>query len=330
MTRFLVTGGAGYIGSHMVRHLLDSGHEVIVFDDLSTGHRDLVPEEAGLVRGSLLDSSALATLFATHGPFTAVFHFAARSLVGESVAEPLRYWRDNLGGTLALVEAMIEAGVDRLIFSSTAAVYGVPEEVPIREDTPTRPINPYGETKLAIETMLQAAHRAHGLRSVSLRYFNAAGAHKSGAIGERHEPETHLIPNVLKAALGMAPAIRIFGTDYDTPDGTCVRDYVHVVDLVAAHAQALDHLERHDGAAVFNLGSARGFSVREVVETARRVTGRTIPAEEAPRRAGDPPVLVADSSRARTVLGWNPSRSDLDRIITDAWAWHRAEMGRAA
>ncbi len=328
MPRHLVTGGAGYIGAHMVRRLLDAGHEVVVFDDLSTGHRDLVPEDATLVTGDLCDGAALADLFATHGPFAAVFHFAARSLVGESVARPLLYFRNNLGGTLNLVEAMLAAGVDRLIFSSTAAVYGVPEQVPIAESAPTRPINPYGESKRAIETMLEAVHRAHGLRSVSLRYFNAAGAHPDGDIGERHEPETHLIPNVLKAALGELPEIRIFGTDYETADGTAVRDYVHVVDLVEAHALALDHLERHDGAAVFNLGSAQGFSVREVVETAQRITGRPIPVRQAPRRPGDPPALVADAARARRELGWNPSHSDLERIIEDAWRWHRREAAR--
>ncbi|RMF15985.1 MAG: UDP-glucose 4-epimerase GalE [Alphaproteobacteria bacterium] len=329
MPRFLITGGAGYIGSHMVRLLLDRGAQVVVFDDLSTGHRDLVAKGATLVRGSLSDPAALKDLFAAHGAFDAVFHFAARSLVGESVARPLAYWRDNLGGTLALVSAMVEAGVDRLIFSSTAAVYGVPETVPIPEGAPAAPINPYGETKRAIETMLKAAHRAHGLRSVSLRYFNAAGAHESGRIGEWHEPETHLIPNVLKAALGEAPAIRIFGTDYDTPDGTAVRDYVHVMDLVEAHALALAHLDAHDGAHVFNLGCAKGFSVREVIRAAETVVGRPIPVEEAPRRPGDPPVLVADSSRARELLGWRPTRSELERIIADAWAWHRQEAQSA-
>ncbi len=321
MPCYLVTGGAGYIGAHMARHLLEAGHEVVVFDNLSTGHRDLVPERAEFVEGDLLDTTALAGLFA-QWRFDGVFHFAAKSLVPESLARPVLYYRNNIGGTLNLVEAMLKAGVNRLIFSSTAAVYGEPKTVPIPEDATLRPINPYGESKRAIETMLESVHRAHGLRSVSLRYFNAAGAHPAGDIGERHEPETHLIPNILKAALGLAPAIRIFGTDYDTPDGTAVRDYIHVTDLVEAHALAIDYLDHYDGAVVFNLGSAAGFSVKEVVATAERVIGRPIPVEKASRRPGDPPVLVADSSRARAELGWRPTRSTLETIIADAWRWH--------
>jgi UDP-glucose 4-epimerase len=320
--KVLVCGGAGYIGSHMVRHLLESGHQPVIFDNLSTGHREAV---AGvpLVEGDLSDRAALAALFGSTR-FDAVMHFCARSLVGESVVEPYAYYENNVGGTLNLLQAMREAGVQQLVFSSTAAVFGQPQAPLIDEDHPTLPINPYGASKLMVERILADAHRAHGLRSVALRYFNAAGADVSGEIGESHQPETHLIPNVLRAALGQGPGLKVFGDDYATSDGTCVRDYVHVDDLATAHLRALDFMATHDGAHVFNLGNGQGFSVLQVIEAARRVTGVEIPFDRCPRRAGDPAVLVASSTRARELLGWMPRYIDVEAIIETAWRWHRS------
>ncbi|MCW0386582.1 UDP-glucose 4-epimerase [Xanthomonas sacchari] len=318
----LVCGGAGYIGSHMVRLLQAQGEEVVVFDNLSTGHACALPGGVELVNGDLLDSGALASVFERFN-FDAVVHFAAYSQVGESMSAPYKYYSNNVVGTLNLLDAMRSASVKRIVFSSTAAVYGNPLHSPIDEGHPTAPINPYGASKLMVERILADGAVAYGLRSVSLRYFNAAGAETSGCIGESHEPETHLIPNILKAALGNGARLKIFGQDYPTPDGTCVRDYVHVLDLGVAHLQALSFLQSHSGAHVFNLGNGSGFSVKEVLDAALRVTGRSIPFDAAPRRAGDPPMLVASSDRARAELGWEPQHSALDGIIADAWRWHQ-------
>ncbi|HET8554357.1 MAG TPA: UDP-glucose 4-epimerase GalE [Rhodanobacteraceae bacterium] len=319
--KVLVCGGAGYIGSHMVRHLVQGGHEVVVFDNLSTGHREAVGDVA-LVEGDVLDARALDAVFAAHR-LDAVMHFCARSLVGESVHKPLAYYENNVVGTLGLMRAMQRAGVDKLVFSSTAAVFGQPQAELIDEDHPTQPINPYGASKLMVERMLADAATAFGLRSVALRYFNAAGADASGELGESHDPETHLIPNVLRAALGQGGGLKVFGDDYATRDGTCVRDYVHVNDLAAAHLAAVQFMQEHEGAHVFNLGNGEGFTVLEVIEAARRVTGADIAFERAPRRAGDPAVLVASSVRAREQLGWQPQYTDIGAIIETAWRWHR-------
>lgn len=317
----LVAGGAGYIGSHMVLALLEAGHRVVVLDDLSTGHRDLLPGGV-FIQGSLGDAVLLEKVFAAY-PLDAVMHFAAHSLVGESMTRPLAYYRNNLGATTVLLEAMLRHGVERFIFSSSAAVYGEPAQVPIPEEAPLAPTNPYGASKRAVEELLAWCATAHGLRAVSLRYFNAAGADPAGRLGERHDPETHLVPLVLQAAAGRRDAIQIFGTDYPTPDGTCIRDYVHVTDLAAAHLLALEALMDGAGGAVYNLGNSRGHSVREVIATARRVTGREIPEREAPRRPGDPAVLVAASDKARRELHWRPRFEGLETIIRTAWDWHR-------
>lgn len=319
--KVLVCGGAGYIGSHMVRHLVRGGHEVVVFDNLSTGHREAVGDVA-LVEGDVLDAQALDAVFAAHD-FDAVMHFCARSLVGESVQKPLAYYENNVVGTLGLMQAMQRAGVDKLVFSSTAAVFGQPQAELIDEGHPTQPINPYGASKLMVERMLADAAGAYGLRSVALRYFNAAGADAAGELGESHDPETHLIPNVLRAALRQGGGLKVFGDDYATRDGTCVRDYVHVNDLAAAHLAAVEFMHEHDGAHVFNLGNGEGFTVLEVIEASRRVTGVDIAFERAPRRAGDPAVLVASSARAREKLGWQPAYTDIGAIIETAWRWHR-------
>ena len=320
--RTLVVGGAGYIGSVVARHLVDAGHDVTVADDLSKGHDWAVPDGAGLVRVDVLDAAALGDVVA--GGFDAVLHFAALSLVGESVEQPVRYFRANVGGTLHLLDAMRAGGVRRLVFSSTAAVYGEPETVPIPESAPTRPTNPYGASKLAVDAAIGFEAAATGLGAVSLRYFNVAGA--SGRQGELHDPETHLVPNVLLAALGEREAVHVFGTDYPTPDGTAVRDYIHVDDLARAHLLALDATERA-GHRVFNLGNGAGFSVREVVEAARRVTGAAIPVVESPRRPGDPAVLVASSERIRRELGWVPRKPALEDMVGDAWTWMRTWRG---
>jgi len=316
--RLLVTGGAGYIGSIVAQQLLARGDDVTVLDSLLRGHRAAVPAGARFVQVDLLDADAVNR--ALDDGFDGVVHFAALSLVAESVEQPERYYRGNVVGALNLLDAMRAADVKRIVFSSTAATYGEPDVDLITEDEPNRPVNTYGNTKLAVDRMLADEARAHGLAAVSLRYFNVAGA--SGALGEDHHPETHLIPLVLQAAAGKRESVAIFGTDYQTPDGTAVRDYIHVEDLGRAHVLALEKAVpgRHD---IYNLGSARGYSVREVIETARAVTGRAIVAREEPRRAGDPPALVASNQRAQAGLGWSPEKSLAD-MVRDAWAWHQA------
>jgi UDP-glucose 4-epimerase len=319
--RVLVTGGAGYIGSHMVKLLVESGAQVTVVDDLSTGHADAV-RGRDFVRGDVADVTFTKNLL-EQKQIEAVVHFAACSLVGESVADPLKYYRRNVGGTAGLVEAMRQAKVTRLVFSSTAAVYGDPVRTPIDEAHPTQPVNPYGSSKLAIERMLAECSSAYGIGAVVLRYFNAAGADPSGELGERHDPETHLIPLVLQAACGRRPSISVFGNDWPTRDGTCVRDYIHVSDLCVAHQLALDWLAAGGRYECFNLGNGEGATVLEVIEAARRVTGRTIKMVQAQRRAGDPPSLVADASKARRVLGWQPARADIEGIVRDAWNYEQ-------
>ncbi|MFE5630797.1 MULTISPECIES: UDP-glucose 4-epimerase GalE [unclassified Streptomyces] len=313
--KYLVTGGAGYVGSTVARHLIEAGHEVTVLDDLSTGFAEGVPAGAEFVEGRIQDAAKWLD-----GSYDGVLHFAAFSQVGESVAKPEKYWENNVGGTMALLAAMRTAGVGKLVFSSTAATYGEPESVPITESAPTAPTSPYGASKLAVDHMIGGECAAHGLAAVSLRYFNVAGAY--GACGERHDPESHLIPLVLDVALGRREAISVYGDDYPTPDGTCVRDYIHVADLAEAHLLALDAMTPGEHL-ICNLGNGNGFSVREVVETVREVTGHPVPEITAPRRAGDPAVLVASAEAARERLGWNPSRPDLADIVRDAWAFAR-------
>ncbi|MBC7170086.1 UDP-glucose 4-epimerase GalE [Candidatus Bipolaricaulota bacterium] len=315
----LVTGGAGYIGSHTIKELLRDGREVVALDNLSAGHRELVLCRE-FVHGDLADGDLLRHTFRRY-PIEAVIHFAAHTSVPESVADPGKYYRNNVGCTLTLVEAMVEAGVRTIVFSSSAAVYGDPVKIPIPEDHPTDPKNPYGRTKLVVEGILRDYAVAHGLRHVSLRYFNAAGSDPDGEIGECHDPETHLIPIVLEVALGVRREVQIFGTDYDTPDGTAIRDYIHVTDLARAHVLALRAVEEGRAEAAYNLGTGRGHTVREVVECCRRVTGREIPAVDAPRRPGDPAALVADPSRAERDLGWEPRFTALDPIVETAWKW---------
>jgi UDP-glucose 4-epimerase len=314
--KILVTGGAGYIGSHMVKLLVDRGDEVTVLDDLSTGHADAV-RGANLVRGDIGDLALTSTLLKENRA-EAVVHFAAASLVAESVADPLKYYTRNVAGTVALLRAMREASVEQFVFSSTAAVYGNPQRIPIDEDHPKEPTNPYGSSKLAIERMLAECSSAYGLRAVSLRYFNAAGADAAAGLGERHEPETHLIPLVLRAA-ARGTGVSVFGDDYPTRDGTCVRDYIHVADLCDAHLLALEWLGREGQFDCFNLGNGDGATVLEVIQAARRVTRKEILINEAPRRPGDPPALVADATKAQRVLGWRPKRADIDTIVRDAW-----------
>lgn len=318
----LVVGGAGYIGSHMLKHLIRNRANVTVLDDLSSGYRDAVLGGAELAIGSAANSTLLESLF-TRQRFDAVMHFASSIQVGESVADPAKYYANNVASTLTLLNAMRKADVRRFIFSSTAAVYGDPAYVPIDEAHPKNPINPYGRSKWMVEQVLEDYDRAYGLKSVCLRYFNAAGADPEGELGERHEPETHLIPLVLQAASGRREAISVFGTDYDTPDGTCIRDYIHVSDLCEAHALALEYLLAGGASERFNLGNGQGFSVREVIDTARSVAGREIAVRFEPRRPGDPARLVADSRTVREVLGWQPKRAGLDTIIADAWGWEQ-------
>jgi len=321
--RVLVTGGAGYVGAVSVDTLIAAGHAVVVLDDLSTGHAAAVPVSATLRTADYGDLDGTRRILEEER-VDAILHCGARSLVGESMVDPARYWRANVAGGIALLEAARAAGMGRFVFSSSAATYGVPDRVPIKEDDPIRPINTYGETKAAFERALAAYGISHGLRSVTLRYFNVAGA--TERIGERHDPETHLIPNALRAAEG-GPALSLFGDDYPTPDGTAVRDYIHVADLADAHLAALEATAvgdpRTDTPLVCNLGSASGFSVREVLATAALVVGRPIPHQIAPRRPGDPPILVASADRAREILGWEPRRSRLDEMIGSAWAWRR-------
>ena len=321
--KILVVGGAGYIGSHMVKDLLDAGYHVITLDDLSTGHRELLPG-GEFVEGGLGDAVLLDKLFSTH-KISAVMHFAAFSLVGESVEKPLKYYRNNMAATAELLDSMIRHSVKRFIFSSTAAVYGEPVDIPITESHPCTPTNPYGESKIAVERMLKDCDSAYGLKYISLRYFNAAGADRSGEIGERHRNETHLIPLVLEVAAGRRENIKIFGTNYPTPDGTCIRDYIHVSDLSGAHLLALDSLLSGGDSAVYNLGNNRGYSVREVIELSRKVTGKPIPAIEADKRPGDPAILIASSDKIKKNLGWKPEYEDLETIIKTAWKWHQKE-----
>jgi UDP-glucose 4-epimerase len=319
----LVTGGAGYIGSHTVLCLRGKNTPVLVLDDLSEGHEAAI-SGTDLVRGSTLDREFLAQVFAEH-PIRAVCHFAARCYVGESATDPGQYYRNNVVGTLNLLEAMVAAGVTQFVFSSTCATYGEPDEMPIVEDAPQAPINPYGETKLVCERILRDFQTAHGLHSVALRYFNAAGADPEGRIGEDHDPETHLIPLVLKAVAGQREKVTVFGDDYPTPDGTCIRDYVHVTDLAAAHVLALESLESGaTGARAYNLGNEQGASVKEVIAAAASVTGLDVPHDIGPRRPGDPPILVGSSAKIRSELGWDPQFGDIRTIVETAWRWHES------
>ncbi|WP_226581276.1 UDP-glucose 4-epimerase GalE [Halobacillus litoralis] len=316
----LVCGGAGYIGSHAVAQLLDRNEEVVVVDNLQKGHEEAVLEGAKVYNGDLRDEAFMDRVF-EENEIQSVIHFAADSLVGESVEDPLKYYDNNVYGAVCLLKSMAKHEVKRIVFSSTAAVYGEPDQVPIQEDDRTFPTNPYGETKLAIEKMLKWAEQAHGIKHVVLRYFNVAGADPDGRIGEDHRPETHLIPIVLQVAQEKREKIMIFGDDYPTEDGTCIRDYIHVNDLVDAHLLAIEKLKRDQQSGIYNLGNGQGFSVKQVIDTARRVTGHAIPAEVAPRRAGDPAQLVASSEKAMEELGWSPKYADLDTMIQTAWDW---------
>lgn len=321
--KIAVLGGAGYIGSHTVKELLKKSYDVTVIDNLQTGYREAVDPRAEILVGDIRDKEFLREALIGAG-FDAVIHFAACSLVGESVREPLKYYDNNLGGAIALLEVMVEAGVDKIVFSSTAATYGEPEKVPIFEDDRTCPTSPYGETKLAMEKLFRWVGEAHGIRFVSLRYFNACGADESGEIGEAHNPESHLIPLILQVPNGKREAISVFGDDYDTKDGTCVRDYIHVTDLADAHILAVEYLAGGGESSIFNLGNGTGFTVREVIESARRVTSHPIPEIISPRRAGDPARLIASSDKAKIVLGWKPKHNDIDEIVGSAWVWHKA------
>lgn len=325
--KVLVTGGAGYIGSHMVQMLREHQIDVVTLDNLSNGYREAVVG-GEFVQGDVADAELLTRLCARH-EFDAVLHFAAFIQVGESVVDPAKYYRNNLQGTLSLLDVIVAAGIKRFVFSSTAAIFGEPTYTPIDERHPQVPINPYGLSKWMVEQVLADYDRAYGLKSIALRYFNAAGADPEGRLGERHEPETHLIPLVLQAASGRRPSITIFGTDYPTVDGTCVRDYIHIVDLCQAHMRALDRMRARGKSDAFNLGNGLGFTIREVIAAAERVTGRSIPVTVAARRVGDPAVLLADSSRAVDELGWRPKYQDLDTIIAHAWAWEQKLAHRA-
>ena len=321
--KILVCGGAGYIGSHTVYELIEQGHDVVVADTLCKGHKSAVHKDAKLYVGDLRDSEFLDKVFAEN-KIDAVIDFAAFSLVGESCSEPLKYFDNNVYGTVRLLEAMVRAGVKKIVFSSTAATYGEPENIPILESDRTLPTNPYGETKLTVEKILKWSDAAYGIKYVALRYFNAAGAHISGEIGEDHTPETHLIPIIIQAALGQREKIAMFGDDYPTPDGTCVRDYIHVTDLADAHIKAIEKLFRDETSAIYNLGNGKGFSVKEVVEETRRVTGKEIKAVVEGRRPGDPSTLIASSEKAIQELGWKPRFNTLTQIIETAWKWHQS------
>ena len=318
----LVLGGAGYIGSHTVYELIDSGADVVIADNLQTGYIQAVHPKARFYKGDIRDKAFLDNLFKQE-KVEAVIHFAANSLVGESMVEPLKYYDNNLCGTMVLLKSMVENGIDNIVFSSTAATYGEPERIPILETDKTEPANTYGETKLSMEKMFKWVSKAHGLRYVSLRYFNACGAHVSGEIGEAHNPESHLIPIILQVPNGQREAVSVFGDDYNTKDGTCVRDYIHVTDLAQAHILAVNYLKKGNESNIFNLGNGVGFTVNEVIETARKVTGHPIPAVIAPRRAGDPATLIASSEKAKKVLGWKPEHDSLEEIIASAWKWHK-------
>ena len=318
----LICGGAGYIGSHTVEELISKGEKVIVVDNLQKGHKGAVNPKAKLYVGDIRDEAFLDQVF-KENTIEAVIDFAAESLVGESVIDPLKYYHNNVYGTVTLLKKMHEYNVKKIVFSSTAATYGEPENIPILESDKTLPTNPYGDTKLAVEKMLKWCDNAYGIKYVVLRYFNAAGAHKSGKIGEDHKPESHLIPIILQVALGKRDKIMIFGDEYPTEDGSCIRDYIHVTDLADAHILAVEKLRKDNTSAIYNLGNGKGFSVKEVIEVARKVTGHEIPAEVAPRRAGDPAVLIASSDKIIKELGWNPKYTSLEEIIQSAWDWHR-------
>jgi len=324
--KVLVTGGAGYIGSHAVHELKASGHDVVVFDSLVKGHRAAVPAGVPFVQGDIRDAALLAETFAKF-PIDAVMHFAAASEVGESMVNPAKYYRDNVAATLSLLESLNQANIRKIVFSSTAAVYGEPESCPICEDAPLRPTNVYGRTKLIIEGMLADFAMAYGFSYVALRYFNAAGALPSGGVGEDHTPESHLIPLILQTALRQRAAISMYGTDYPTSDGTCIRDYIHVTDLASAHVLAIEHLLAGGEPRTYNLGSQNGFSVREVIDKARKITGIDFPVVEAARRAGDPAVLVASSAKFQQDFNWQMRHSDVDTILSTAWDWHRSHPG---
>ncbi|MDR1558538.1 MAG: UDP-glucose 4-epimerase GalE [Clostridiales bacterium] len=321
MSAVLVCGGAGYVGSHTAAELVERGYEIVVVDNLEKGHRDAVWPGARFYQGDLRDEEFMTSVFEKHR-INSVVHFAAYSLVSESVESPVKYYENNVCGALTLLKAMMKANVYHIVFSSTAAAYGEPQSVPILESAPTLPINPYGETKLAVEKMFKWFDKAYGLKYAVLRYFNVAGAHPSGRIGEDHRPETHLIPTVLQTALGKIPKLKLFGDDYPTTDGTCVRDYIHATDLADAHILALEKLLKHNASMTYNLGNGKGFSNKEIVETAKAVTGKSIPVEIAPRRPGDPPELVASSEKIIRELGWRPRYNTLEQIIGTAWEWH--------
>ena len=318
----LVLGGAGYIGSHTVYELIDNGEDVVIIDNLLTGHKEAIHHKARFYKGDIRDREFLDDVFKKE-KIDAVIHFAACSLVGESMEKPLKYYDNNLCGTKILLDSMVANGIDKIVFSSTAATYGEPEKVPILETDRTEPTNTYGETKLSMEKMFKWVGKAHGLRYVSLRYFNACGAHISGQIGEDHNPESHLIPLILQVPNGKREYISIFGDDYDTKDGTCVRDYIHVTDLAQAHILAVKYLQSGNESNIFNLGNGVGFTVKEVIDTARKVTSHPIPAKITPRRAGDPAQLIASSEKAKEILGWTPEHNSLEEIISTAWNWHK-------
>ncbi|MFP7446489.1 UDP-glucose 4-epimerase GalE [Bacillus sp. MMSF_3328] len=319
----LVLGGAGYIGSHAVYQLIDQDYEAVVVDSLETGHREAVHPDAKFHQGDIRDKEFLRSVFEKES-IDGVLHFAANSLVGESMENPLKYFNNNVYGTQVLLEVMTEFDVKNIVFSSTAATYGEQKTMPITEEMPANPTNAYGETKLTMEKIMKWCETAHDLKYVSLRYFNVAGARSTGEIGEDHQPETHLIPIILQVALGQREHISIFGDDYDTEDGTCIRDYIHVEDLINAHLLALQYLQNGGKSEIINLGSGQGFSVKEMIEAVREVTGHEIPDKVVPRRSGDPSTLIASSQKAKTVLGWNPQRTSIKQIIEDAWSWHQA------
>lgn len=318
----LVCGGAGYIGSHAVHQLIEKGESVVIVDNLQTGHRDAVHPKAKFYEGDIRDADVLDKIF-TENAIDTVVHFAANSLVGESVEKPLKYFNNNVYGMQILLESMVKHSVDKIVFSSTAAVYGEPKRIPILEDDPTEPTNPYGESKRIMEKMMKWVSRANGIRFVSLRYFNAAGAIEDGSIGEDHNPESHLIPLILQVPMGKREHITVFGEDYPTPDGTCLRDYIHVIDLADAHVLAIDYLRKGGESNIFNLGNGRGFSVKEMIEAAKKATGRDIKVEIGARRAGDPAQLIASSEKAKKVLGWQPKYTDVKQIIQTAWTFHQ-------